>query len=199
MVGFKLFSGDFKKFEYPNWNNVIWFLNKNEPEIQKRGSVTFKLFTFNFQFFFNFKFLIFNSQGTKNFPFSYYAFTVLFTFMLLLLIELEIMVVILGEKVFTWRKVFILAQKEKMALKTPFVPRELTRFFAKTVASAIGLAHLKKVQSRDLWRSVLWRYSNMAIMGVLLILLNRSNGRVSISKVTEPHIFGFLAHFRWGF
>ena len=55
----------------------------------------------------------------------------------------------------------------------------LTRFCENTVCWIWNLTDSCERGHRDLVRLVLWRYTNMALIGVFIILLNRSNRRLS--------------------
>ena len=55
----------------------------------------------------------------------------------------------------------------------------LTRFCGDTVCLIWNLTGPCERGRRDLYRLVLWRYTYMALIGVFIILLNRSNRRLS--------------------
>ena len=55
----------------------------------------------------------------------------------------------------------------------------LTRFCGNTVCLIWNLTGPCERGRRDLYRLVLWRYTYMALIGVFIILLNRSNRRLS--------------------
>ena len=55
----------------------------------------------------------------------------------------------------------------------------LTRFCGNTVFQIWNLTGPSERGPRDLWGSVLWRYTDMAIMLIFMILINWSNRRLS--------------------
>ena len=55
----------------------------------------------------------------------------------------------------------------------------LTRFCGNTAFCISNLTGPSERGPRDLWGSVLWRYTSMVILKVFRILLNRSNRRLS--------------------
>ena len=63
----------------------------------------------------------------------------------------------------------------------------LTRFCGNTVCWIWNLTGPCERGRRDLYRLVLWRYTDMALIGVFMILLNRSNRRWS--KIRNHTLF----------
>ena len=63
----------------------------------------------------------------------------------------------------------------------------LTRFCGNTVCLIWNLTGPCERGRRDLYRLVLWRYTDMALIGVFMILLNRSNRR--LSKIRNHTLF----------
>ena len=70
----------------------------------------------------------------------------------------------------------------------------LTRFSGNTVCWNWNLTGPCERGRRDLFRLVLWRYTDMALIGVFMILLNRSNRRlskISNHKLSQQNFYIF--------